>query len=894
MKVCALRLGTLILILLLNSYFRAGATGYTLTINVIGAGTVARNPTNTIYPAGATVTLTAISNDPSWYFANWSGDASGSTNPLNVMMDTNKVITATFQQFGYFTLTLVTNGQGSISLSPSGGAYPSNTMVTVTATPASGWVFTGWSGDASGNANPLSVTMMNNLLLTGNFAQLPAFDVLPQNQTNSAGSTANFTSHAVGTGPLSYQWYYINSPLAGATSGTLMLPNAQLANAGNYWVTATNAYGSVTSSVVVLVLTNTGGSTNVVSVCQEANLRAAIQAGGWVSIDCNGTINLTGSINITKNVILDARNVNMTISGSNAVRLFYIGSGSSFSATNLTLANGSCIVTNNPMPADAGAIYNDGGMVSLTGCTLTNNSAQSPYIGGFSRGGAIFNNGGTLLLYNSSLSDNAVFGGSGPISLGQNGGSGYGGALFTTNGSVSIINCLVYTNLCTEAGGPNSVCFGGAMFVASGTLTISNSTFANNLSLGGISPPTGGPVGAGTAYGGALAAASGHVTIDYSQFTGNTAKGGDASGHTPEAGANGGAIYNSAIMMAESSTFSGNQTLSGNLAYNFGDTSYKGSNGYGGAIYNAGTFSLSRSSVYSNYTRGGTVVGFFGGIANGGDGLGGGIFNASQLTATNSTLALNTAIAATGSPFNPSAGGPGTNGNALGGGVFNAAGATSIWMNVTIASNLCIASGTGFAGTNGFSQGAQVANSNSNGVLELHNSIIAYGGTNGNAFGPITDLGFNISSDGSANFQSGASYNYTDPQLGPLQNNFGPTLTMNLLPSSPAIDFGDGVGAPPTDQRGFPRPNGAGVDIGAVEFYASNIPPPQISASHANGNFMLGFTAYPPASYRLQASSNLSSWIDLETNGPFASVTNVNLSVSTSGWNYRFFRLLVQ
>jgi hypothetical protein len=68
----------------------------------------------------------------------------------------------------------------------------------------------------------------------------------------------------------------------------------------------------------------------------------------------------------------------------------------------------------------------------------------------------------------------------------------------------------------------------------------------------------------------------------------------------------------------------------------------------------------------------------------------------------------------------------------------------------------------------------------------------------------------------------------------------------------------------------------------------------QISAGQANGNFMLGFTAYPPASYRLQASSNLASWIDLETNGPFTSVTNVNLSVSTSGWRYRFFRLLVQ
>src|SRR5215469_12020864 len=118
MKVSSFRLRIFILILFFISRLEAGAAGYTLTINVIGAGTVARNPTNTVYPAGATVTLTAISNDPSWYFANWSGDASASTNPLNVLMDTNKAITATFQQFGSFALTLVTNGQGNIALSP--------------------------------------------------------------------------------------------------------------------------------------------------------------------------------------------------------------------------------------------------------------------------------------------------------------------------------------------------------------------------------------------------------------------------------------------------------------------------------------------------------------------------------------------------------------------------------------------------------------------------------------------------------------------------------------------------------------------------------------------------------------------------------------------------------
>src|SRR5262249_50678305 len=63
----------------------------------------------------------------------------------------------------------------------------------------------------------------------------------------------------------------------------------------------------------------------------------------------------------------------------------------------------------------------------------------------------------------------------------------------------------------------------------------------------------------------------------------------------------------------------------------------------------------------------------------------------------------------------------------------------------------------------------------------------------------------------------------TDPQLGPLQNNGGPTQTQALLPGSPAIDAGDNAGCPATDQRGGPRPLDAKVagvavcDIGAFE-----------------------------------------------------------------------------
>jgi sugar lactone lactonase YvrE len=113
---------------------------------------------------------------------------------------------------------------------------------------------------------------------------------------------------------------------------------------------------------------------------------------------------------------------------------------------------------------------------------------------------------------------------------------------------------------------------------------------------------------------------------------------------------------------------------------------------------------------------------------------------------------------------------------------------------------------------------------------ELGNSIFKNGGpgpniTKDGSNPPLKSLGYNLLDDGA---------NPTDPRLGPLQDNGGPTRTHAPLPDSPAIDRGknlflDDCNAPvPFDQRGFPRPvrfnpaipeptGGDGSDIGAVE-----------------------------------------------------------------------------
>ncbi|MDY8137363.1 InlB B-repeat-containing protein [Aquimarina sp. 2201CG5-10] len=67
-----------------------------------------------------------------------------------------------------YTLTTNTVGQGTVS---GGGTYTEGSTVAVTATPASGWEFDGWSGSLSGSNNPTNITMNTNKNVTATFSE---------------------------------------------------------------------------------------------------------------------------------------------------------------------------------------------------------------------------------------------------------------------------------------------------------------------------------------------------------------------------------------------------------------------------------------------------------------------------------------------------------------------------------------------------------------------------------------------------------------------------------------------------------------------------------------------------------------------------------------------------
>jgi len=156
----------------LVAFFTAITPG-TFTLNVTAVnGTVVKNPNLVNYSGGASVTLTPTPNT-GYVFTSWSGDATGTANPLTVTMNANKNITANFTAVASaFTLN-VTAVNGTVVKNPDQLNYLNGANVILTASPNSGYVFSSWSGDATGSVSPVTVTMNSNKNVTANFVLAP-------------------------------------------------------------------------------------------------------------------------------------------------------------------------------------------------------------------------------------------------------------------------------------------------------------------------------------------------------------------------------------------------------------------------------------------------------------------------------------------------------------------------------------------------------------------------------------------------------------------------------------------------------------------------------------------------------------------------------------------------
>lgn len=145
--------------------------GLDADVNPPGSGLVRADPPpdceGGLYTAGTLVTLKATAA-PGWAFVAWTGDLGGDENPSQLLIDGPKAVTATFSLEEY-SLTVATSGGGAVDVEPLQATYYYGDLVTLSATPDSGWAFSGWSGDLTGTENPALLFMDGSKTVTATF-----------------------------------------------------------------------------------------------------------------------------------------------------------------------------------------------------------------------------------------------------------------------------------------------------------------------------------------------------------------------------------------------------------------------------------------------------------------------------------------------------------------------------------------------------------------------------------------------------------------------------------------------------------------------------------------------------------------------------------------------------
>jgi hypothetical protein len=408
--------------------------------------------------------------------------------------------------------------------------------------------------------------------------------------------------------------------------------------------------------------------------------------------------------------------------------------------------------------------------------------------GGLGAGGAIYVNGGGLTVESCTFEANGAIGGNGGGGGGTGGGGG-GGGLAGNGGTDSGGGGGARGN---GGGGQGGGAGGGGGTLGNGADGTSTNGGAGGLKCGGNGAnPFNNSGGDALCVGGGGGGGSTKIIDLQHAFDtggqggkGSYGGGGGGGGFDTGTGAHGG--------------FGGGGGGSGAFAPGAGG----GDGGFGGGGGSGfGQFPVGGGAGKGGFA-GGNATGdgnnFFGG---GGGALGGAIFNDSGTVVVRNSTFFNNFV------DRGIKGGPGAdNGADAGGGIFSRNGSLTV-LGSTISGNRSTGSGGGLAAIN---DGATAS-------LTIRNTIIANNGGDECFFvGTVTHSGSgNLIVQ---NFGCPGMVSMADPQLGPLQiNDPGSTPTMAITTASPAFDAGDDNNCPPTDQRGVTRPQFAHCDIGAYE-----------------------------------------------------------------------------
>ncbi len=148
---------------------------YALNKEIHGKGSIYERilpSKTTTHEPGTLVEVIAVP-DEGWRFSHWESDLDGSENPTTLTMDGEKTVTAVFERREY-ELTVHIEGEGAVTeeiIQAKASEYPFETIVQLTANPATGWEFDRWEGDLTGHENPSQIKITDSRDVTAIFVR---------------------------------------------------------------------------------------------------------------------------------------------------------------------------------------------------------------------------------------------------------------------------------------------------------------------------------------------------------------------------------------------------------------------------------------------------------------------------------------------------------------------------------------------------------------------------------------------------------------------------------------------------------------------------------------------------------------------------------------------------
>ncbi len=196
-----------------------------------------------------------------------------------------------------YPLTIETTGSGQVTLNPPGGSYGARTVVTLTAKPAAGFQFNGWSGDLGGLENPATITILASKKVTAAFTRSDGRGQVSHRETQTGGSSNSTTvSTSAGLTAVNKQIYLaaiatkpkVSVSFVSGLGLNWTLVREQCSGRDQTGIEVWMAKGLSSSNGIVTASFTTAASNAVMAVSRYAGVDSANPIGHIISGNTNG------------------------------------------------------------------------------------------------------------------------------------------------------------------------------------------------------------------------------------------------------------------------------------------------------------------------------------------------------------------------------------------------------------------------------------------------------------------------------------------------------------------------------------------------------------------------------------------------------------------------------